>query len=92
MLLYIHKKLIKNYKIGRQQIDSSKHPVDCQWSAWVESPCSATCQPRNKEFDNVYQVKLRMEEMKAKNGGKNCSGNYIEYIPCSLEDCPCKLP
>ena len=75
------------FYLGRLRFNNSNDPVDCQWSAWVESPCSATCHPRNKPFDNVFQVKLRMEKVKPRYGGQNCSGKYIEYIPCSLETC-----
>ena len=77
-------------KPGRN-LNDSKDPVDCQWSSWVESPCSATCQRKLQALNNVFRVKLRMEAIKPLYGGRNCSGNFIEYESCTLDKCKSKF-
>ena len=77
-------------KLGRN-FNDSQTPVDCQWSSWVESPCSATCQSKLQALNTIFRVKLRMETRKPLYGGRNCTGNFIEYVPCTLDQCKGKI-
>ena len=57
-------------------------PIDCQWSAWKkEGECSKSCGNGGK------QIFVRRQEIKAKNGGKPCSGSDSTIETCNNHRC-----
>ena len=57
-------------------------PIDCQWSAWEkEGECSKSCGNGGK------QIFVRRQEIKAKNGGKPCSGSDSTIETCNNHRC-----
>ena len=62
----------------------NKKKVDCQWSEWSESKCTATC--------GVFAIKkkTRIKAHNASNGGIDCVGDYSEIVLCGYQKCPGK--
>ena len=54
--------------------------VDCQWSKWTASSCSATCGGGNMR-------KTRNKIIEEKDGGI-CTGNAVEDEECNERECP----
>ena len=57
--------------------------VDCSWSSWKESDCSATCGMES------FRTKTRKVIKQAKNGGK-CTGKGQVMESCNPDPCPRK--
>ena len=56
-------------------------PIDCQWSAWKkEGECSKSC-------NSGKQIFIRSQEIKAKNGGRPCSGSDSKFETCNNHNC-----
>ena len=53
--------------------------MDCQWSEWKISPCSATCGRGNRK-------KIRTKIVEDNNWG-TCSGEDMETEYCNLKEC-----
>ena len=54
-------------------------PVDCQWSEWTITPCSASC-------GKGYREKIRSKTVEEKDGGV-CSGENVEKAYCNHKEC-----
>ena len=53
--------------------------MDCKWSQWTISPCSATCGKASRE-------KVRTKIVKEKDGGV-CPGQDVEKDYCNQKEC-----
>ena len=55
--------------------------VNCLWSVWEESDCSATCGAE------AFRTRTRKVIREAENDG-SCSGKRQEIESCNLDPCP----
>ena len=76
-LLNILKRVIS--KISNTAISNLAIPLNCQWTAWSITDCSATC-------GEGTRTKTRSIGVKEANGGK-CYGKSTEKEPCNLKKC-----
>ena len=57
-------------------------PENGGFSDWIDGPCSFTCgigqRIRHRHCNSPHP----------RYGGADCSGPYLETIPCKLEECP----
>ena len=58
-------------------------PVNCQWNAWTEGPCSHSCNGGERK-------KKRTKKVKEKFGGA-CEGSSSIVEECNLNRCPGSL-
>ena len=54
--------------------------VDCQWSEWSTSKCTATCNTPNAA--RASRTKTRSIDQQPKNGGRVCGTKNFEVEEC----------
>ena len=60
--------------------------VDGSWSAWgAFEPCSKTCGDGEKTRRRVCNNPAPA------NGGRNCTGENLNTVPCNMQHCPGKI-
>ena len=59
--------------------------VDCKWTSWAESECSATC------GSTATKTKTRRKAINEAHGGLSCPGEAINILPCNVDECPGRL-
>ena len=59
--------------------------VDCKWTSWVESECSATC------GSSATKTKIRRKAINEAHGGVSCPGDAKLVVPCKVDECPGRL-
>ena len=56
--------------------------VDGLWGEWETSSCTKSCGAGE-------QVRIRFcDDPQPLNGGKECTGEHLQTIPCNTADCP----
>ena len=74
--------LVSNSSSCNHLVITGEHfSVDCQWSTWSNwTDCSATC-------GGGTQLRSRLVEQVAQNGGLICSGSLVESKACNTQTC-----
>ena len=63
--------------------------VNCEWSEWYVSKCTATCNSPNTA--KSLKTKTRRILQQPINGGRECGNKYTEVEECNdLPFCTCK--
>ena len=73
--------LIVAATVHSRGIEEQSPSQNCEWSAWVDRGCSATC------GEHVMRTKNRIKLQEASNGGRRCRGATKRIIPCDLPEC-----
>ena len=60
---------------------SRSFSVNCEWSAWEQPPCSATC------GHSVFITKTRRKKFEASDGGLDCEGKSEIKEQCNIPEC-----
>ena len=55
--------------------------VNCEWSAWDQPSCPATC------GSSVFITKTRRKKLEASDGGLDCEGNSEMQERCNISEC-----